>query len=230
VLRDQSGKKLADGDFVQWIENGRLHVRITYTGQGRRIEENAIFRQRPDLAQDAWSLRELRDGMLYRQFTVNFRSGMATAKKFEDGKLKEWSDQVDIDPGRAFAGFGFTLAVRALRSRLMRGEHVELQAIGFAPKPRAVNVDVSYGGLDRIRMSDRVIRGERYIVHPKLPWFADLFINVPDANIWLTSPAPAMFLRFEGPLAEPKDPITRIDLLSGGMSGAATPVGTSGRK
>lgn len=230
VLRDQAGRKLADGDFVQWIENGRLHVRITYAGRARRIEEEAVFRQRPELAQETWSLRELRNGKLFRQFAVNFSSGRATAKKYEGDQLKEWSEEVELEPGRAFAGFGFTLAMKALRTRLMRGEHVELQAVGFSPKPRVVTVEASYGGLDRLRMSDRVLRGERYIVHPKLPWIAGLFIDVPDAHIWLTSPPPAAFLRWEGPLAEPDDPITRVDLLSGGSSGPAEPVATSGRK
>lgn len=229
ALRDQSGRKLADGDFVQWISNGRLHVKITYTGPDRRIEETSVFHQRPGLGQDAWLLRETRRGALYRQFEVNFRGGSATAKKREDGELHAWSERIKVDADRAFAGFGFTLAVRALRARLMKGEHVELQAVGFTPKPKVVAVDLSYAGIDRIRMSDRMLRGERYVVHAKLPWLAKLFVDVPDARIWLTSPPPAMFLRWEGPMAEPTDPPTRVDLLSGGASGDATPIGTSGR-
>ncbi len=230
VLRDIDGKQIGEGDFVQWLENGRLHVRIVYSGRTRRIEENAVFRQSPELAQEQWSLQETRDGKLYRQFAVNFESLTATAKKLEDGELKNWSDDVKVDAGRAFAGFGFTLATKALRARLMRGEHVELQTVGFTPKPRAVTVEVSYGGLDRVPMGGRTLRGERYVVHPKLPLIAELFVKVPDAQIWLTSPAPAAFLRWEGPLAEPSDPITRVDLLPGGASGSATPVGTSGRR
>lgn len=227
ALRDAAGKKIADGDFVQWVENDRLHVRITYAGQSRRIEENAVFRQRPELVQERWSLRELRSGKLYRQFTVDFTAGAASARKSEDGELKESSDDVKVDAGRAFAGFGFTLAARALRRRLIAGQHVELEAVGFTPKPRVVTVEMSFGGLDRLRMGDRTIRGERYIVHPKLPFVADLFVNVPDSHIWLTSPEPATFLRWEGPLAEPSDPITRVDLLPGGVSGPAVPISPS---
>ena len=37
VLRDATGKKIGDGDFVQWIENDRLHVRISYSGQSRVV-------------------------------------------------------------------------------------------------------------------------------------------------------------------------------------------------
>jgi hypothetical protein len=230
ALRDRAGKAIADGDFVQWVEGDRLHVRITYVGPSRRIEENAVFRQRPELVQEQWSLREMRDGKLFRHFAVDFAAGTASAKKVEDGELKDWSDDVKVDAGQAFAGFGFTLAVRALRRRLRDGAHVELETVGFTPKPRVVTVEVSHGGLDRLRMASRTIRGERYIVHPKLPFIAELFVNVPDAQIWLTTPEPATFLRWEGPLAEPSDPITRVDLLPGGISGPAVPIPSSRRR
>ena len=230
AMRDLSGRTVADGEFAQWIEHGRLHVSIAYVGKARRIEEKAVFRQDTQLAQETWSLRELRDGALYRQFEVNFTNGTASAKKRGGGKeLATWSDEVKVDAGRAFAGFGFTLAVKAVRARLIRGEHVELQAVGFTPKPQVVTVELSFAGTDRLRMAGRTITGERFVVHPKLPWIATFFVEVPDAQIWLTPP-PAAFLRWEGPLAEPSDPVIRVDLLPGGPSEAATPVATTGRR
>ena len=144
--------------------------------------------------------------------------------------MKEWSDTAEFERGRAFAGFGFSLAARALHKRLLAGEHVALQTVGFTPKPRTVTVEISYAGLDRIRMADRTIIGERFTVHPKLPFIAAFFVKVPDAHIWLTTPAPATFLRFEGPLVEPGDPIMRVDLMPGESSSAAVPVATSGRR
>src|SRR5207249_3711939 len=105
-----------------------------------------------------------------------------------------------------------------LRKRLVAGETVELQAIGFTPKPRAVTVAISYGGRDRVAVSDRQLQGDRFIIHPKIPAIAKLFVKVPDNFIWLTTP-PAGFLRFEGPLAEPDEAIVRIDGLPGGSSG-----------
>src|SRR5688572_2257300 len=63
VLRELTGKKLANGDFEQWIEGSQLHVRIRYAfGGGRTIEETAAFRQAPELIQDRWSFREVRNG------------------------------------------------------------------------------------------------------------------------------------------------------------------------
>src|SRR5437870_9131007 len=101
VLRDASGNKIGDGEFMQWVEGGRLHVRITYSGRGTRIEETSVFRQNPELMQDQWSLREQRDGKLYRQFSIDFTSGKVTAKKAEEGQMKEWSDAAKFERGRA---------------------------------------------------------------------------------------------------------------------------------
>jgi hypothetical protein len=230
-LRDANGRTLADGTFVQWLEEERLHVRISYQfSEDRRIEEQAVFRQQPRLIQEQWSMREDRNGKLYRHFEVNFTSGSAEAKKLDDGELKQWSEKVEVEPGRTFAGFGFTLATKAFRERLLKGERIELKAIGFTPKPRVVSVELSHGSLDQMRMAEREIRGDHFVIHPKIPWIADLFIDVPDTHIWLTSPAPAAFLRWEGPLAEPRDSIVRVDLLPGGESRSAKPVEGASRR
>jgi hypothetical protein len=225
AMRNLDGKTIANGDFAQWLDGGRLHVKIVYTSsEGRRIEEQTVFRQQPELIQEIWSWRELRQGQLLRQFDVNFSSGRAVAKKREKEEMKEWSEELEIEPGRTFAGFGFTLALKGLRTRLVRGEHAELRAVGFTPKPKAVGVDVSFAGLDWMSMSGRVIRGDHFVIHPKIPWFAEPFVDVPDTHIWLTNPTPAAFLRWEGPLAEPGDQAIRVDLLPGGPSGPAAPV------
>ncbi len=231
VVRSLDGGKIADGDFSQWIDGTRLHVRIQSTfADGRLIEERGAFQQRPELIQDEWSWRETKGETLLREFALNLRDGTASAKKLDDdGALSEWSEEVELEPGRAFAGFGFTFALKALRNRLLRGERVELETVGFTPQPREVTVEVSYAGLDEMRMSDRMVRGDRFVLRPKIPWIARLFVRVPDSTIWLTSPAPAGFLRWEGFLAEPGDQIVRVDLLPGGSSGPATPVRAADR-
>jgi hypothetical protein len=136
---------------------------------------------------------------------------------------------LDVSPGQTFAGFGFTMAAKALRERLIKGETVELKGVGFTPQPKMVTVALSYAGRDMVKMAGRTIAADRFVVHPKIPAVAKLFVKVPDATIWLTTP-PAGFLRYEGALAEPSDEMIRIDLLPGGTSEAAAPVATSGRR
>jgi hypothetical protein len=230
VMRDAGGRRIADGTFVQWIEKDRLHVQITYVGDsGRRVEETIVLRQRPELVQDAWRWRELENGKPVRTFEVNLATGAANATKLEKGEMKRWSDTLDVERGTTFAGFGFTMAAKALRERMVKGETVELKAVGFTPAPKVVTVAMSWAGHENVRMSGRGIAADHFIVHPKVPAIAKLFVKVPDAHIWLTTP-PAGFLRYEGALAEPSDAMIRIDLLPGGPSEAATPVATSGKK
>jgi hypothetical protein len=231
ALRDLEGRTLADGDFAQWVEDERLHVRIRYAFQdGRRVEERAAFRHTPTATQESWSWTEDRDEQVLRRFEVDFEARTATGRKVEDGEVSEWSEEIDVEPGQAFAGFGFSFAIQDHRERLLAGETVELDAVAFTPEPRVVSVALSHGGVERMAMAGRVLEGERFDIVPQIPWLIDLFVDAPDTRIWLTHPPPAEFLRFEGPLVEPEDPTVRIDLLPGEGSEAAEPVqGPSGR-
>jgi YD repeat-containing protein len=210
VLRDASGGKIADGDFVQSVENDTLRVQMTYTGNGRKIEEIDVFRQRPELAQQRFQWRESLNGVEVRSFEVDFTTGMATALKTENGQPHRWSDQLHIEQGQTFAGFGFTLALKALHQRLVKGETVELKAVGFTPQPRMVTVALSFAGRESVGTGEGSKPAEHYVIHPKIPALAKWFVKAPDANVWLTPP-PAIFVRFQGALVEPSDPIVRID-------------------
>lgn len=223
AMLDLNGKKLANGEFIQEITEGVLRIRITYDlPNGGRIEEKAAFEQHPQVAQKQWSWRELKDETLQREYKIDFSSGKATARKREKGEMKEWSDQVEVEPGRSFAGFGFVLALQNLRDHLVKGEAMELKAIGFNPKPKVVTVKLSWQGADRVPMSGRQLRGDHFVIRPEIPAIVKVFVKLPDTHIWLTPP-PAGFLRLEGPIAEPSDPMIRVDLGSGGKSAQATP-------
>jgi len=117
-----------------------------------------------------------------------------------------------------------------LRKRLLSGEQVQLKAVGFSTfptlGPQVVTVTVSHGEVDHMRMSGRSLKGDRFIIHPEIPFIANLFVNVPETKIWLTNPAPAGFLRWEGPIVLPTDPMIRVDLISGEKSGPAEPAGS----
>jgi hypothetical protein len=218
------GRKLADGEFLQWIENNVLRIRNTYDfGNYHRVEETAVFRLEP-LTQEEWSWRETIGGTLQREYAVDLKTGQAHAQKREKNETRQWREQLEIEPARTFAGVGFTVAIRNLRARLMRGETVELRAVGFTPKPRVVTVKLFHAGLDQMAMSGRTVRGNRFVIQPKIPAIVKIVIEAPDTRIWLTEPAPAGFLRWEGAFAEPSDPIVRVDVLPGDPSGSAEAV------
>jgi hypothetical protein len=226
-LCDINGTKLADGDFRQWIENDRLHVVITYRfPDGQLWEENSLFRQQSELIQEKWSWKELRDGKPEREFAVDFSAGTASARISKDNK--DVTDKIDIVPGQTFAGFGFSIALGNLRPRLLKGEQIDLKAVGFSPiptlKPQVVTVKVSHAGLNEMKMSGRYLRGDNFIIHSEIPILAKLFIKVPDTHVWLTAGRPAGFLRWEGPIVLPNDEMIRVDLISDHAGGPAEPV------
>jgi hypothetical protein len=104
-LCDSSGRKLADGEFRQWVENHHLYVVITYEfPNGHSFEEKARFRQQPELVQEQWSWKELEKGKSQREFSVDFLSGIASAHVRKDNK--DVSEKIDVEMGRTFAGFG----------------------------------------------------------------------------------------------------------------------------
>jgi hypothetical protein len=223
VLRDSQGKKLADGEFLQWFEHGKLQIRNTYDfGHDHRVVETAVFGLEP-FAQEQWSWRESTGTEVLREYAVDLRTGQASARKSGQGEPKEWQETLRVEPGRTFAGVGFTTAIRHFRLRLLRGETLELRAIGFTPKPRGVTVEVRHAGRDEMTMSARRITGDHFLVRPKIPAIARAIMDISDTHIWLTHPAPAGFLRWEGAFAEPDEPIVRVDLLPGEPSGPAQP-------
>src|SRR5436305_1993572 len=174
-LCDITGKKLADGEFRQWAENDHLNVVITYKfPDGQVFEEKARFRQERELVQEQWSWKELMHGKPQREFAADFASGIASLHISKDNK--DVSEKIEVEKGRTFAGFGFTIALANLRKRLIGGEQIELRAIGFSPiptlKPQVVTVKVSYAGLDRMKMSGRFLRGDNFIIHPEIPAIA----------------------------------------------------------
>jgi hypothetical protein len=228
---DINGKKLADGEFRQWIEDDELHVVINYRfPDGRFFEENALFREKPELVQEQWSWKELKSGKPQREFAADFVARTASVRISADNK--EASGNIDVEPGRTFAGFGFTIALANLRPRLVKGEQIELKAVGFAPKPllkpMVVPVKIWHAGLEQMKMAGRYYRGDNFVIRPDLPSVAKIFIHVPDTHIWLTTPRPAGFLRWEGPIVLPNDPMARVDLISDTVGGPAHPIKPSG--
>lgn len=225
-LYDANGKKIANAEFKQWLDDGHLYVVITYRfSDGQFFEEKSRFRQGKDLIQEQWSWREFNHGQSQREFSVDFASGNATAHIRKDNK--DVSEKIDVEPGRTFAGFGFAVAISNLRQRLVKGEHVELSAVGFSPfptlKPQVVTVTISHGGVQRMKMGGRSLKGDEFIIHPEIPLIAKLFVKVPDTKVWLTNPPPAGFLRWEGPTVLPTDPMIRVDLISTTSNGPAEP-------
>jgi hypothetical protein len=225
ALYDQQGRKLADGEFTQWLEGDLLYsTNLSEFDVAHRIVETFVLRVQPRLIQESWSWSETNNEELVRSFVVDFATGHATVAKREGDEIKRWSADLKIHPGRTFAGAAFVTVLKSLRARLCQDEKIELEAVGFMPKPRVVSVELSFASRDQVAMVGRIVPGDRFVIHPQVPAIAKLFVDVADTRIWLTASRPAGFLRWEGALVEVGDPIVRSDLLPGTTSRPAEPV------
>ena len=211
----RTGAVIADGRYAQWVKDDVLHIDARYDfPDGRTVVEQAAIRLHPRLTQESWDWTEKKGDRLIREYQVDFRTRKAIATRVD--QQKRWKEDLDdIEPGKTFAGIAFATAIKALRSQLAPGQHVELRAIAFTPRPRSAPIILTRDGVSPVQMAGREVKGDRYTIHVDIPGIVRLFIDPPDIHIWLVAGEPPAFLRFEGPLVEPKDPTVRIDLIPG---------------
>jgi len=207
-----SGAAIADGRYLQEVVGGVLKIESRFDfPDGRTIVERASLRLSPQIEQESWDWTERRDGALVREYEVDFRTRKAVATRVD--QHKRWKEEVDIEPGKTFAGIGFVAVIKSLRAELEPGQKLELKVVAFTPRPRVASVDVIRVGLENVRMAGRTLSADHYTVHPDVPAIARLFVKAPDQQVWLFGTGPAAFLRYQGPLAEPSDPMIRVDLI-----------------
>jgi len=210
-----SGATIADGRYAQRVEAGLLHI----DSRNDFPYERAVLRLDPELRQESWDWTERKNGALVRQYEVDFRTGHAVATRVD--QHKRWKEDLELVPGKTFAGIAFVAVIKALRSELAPGEKVDLKAVAFTPKPRLAPVSVTRGQPERVSMAGRTIAADPYTIHPEIPAIAKVFVAAPDQQVWLYGDGPAAFLRYEGPLVEPKDPRIRVDTIPSRAANAA---------
>jgi len=212
LIDARSGATIADGRYSQRVEGGLLHIEARNDfPDGRATVEHAVLRLEPELQQQSWDWTERKDGALVRQYEVDFRTRRAVATRVD--QHKRWKEDLDIDPGKTFAGIAFVTVIKTLRAELAPGQKLDLKAVAFTPRPRIAPVNVIRERPETVRMAGRTISADRYTIHPDIPAIAKIFVSAPDQHVWLYGEGPAAFLRYEGPLLEPDDPIVRVDTI-----------------
>lgn len=219
-LTDLHGTPEADGRYTQWVANDVLHIESRYDFPGGRVAiERATVRLHP-LQQETWTWDETMKGRPIREFTVDFKTGIATGAHHGE-KEEHWEENIAVEPGKTWTGIAFIEPIKAMRESVHEGQTMDLYAVGMSPKPRKVKVTVTHVGAQRIEMAGRNVDADKFLIHPDVPAIAKLFVKVPDNAIWLVSGRPAAFLRYEGPLCEPSDPLIHVDLIASPSANAA---------
>ncbi len=212
VVDAKSGAAVADGRYAQSVQGKVLHIEARYDFRdGRTIVERAAVRLVPELVQESWDWTERKRGALVRSYRIDFATGQAVATRVDE--KKRWKEHLDVEPGKTFAGIGFVTVIKALREQLRPGQQIELKAVAFTPRPRVASVSVRREQPQQLSMADRRVPADAYTIHPEIPAIARLFVKAPDQHVWLFATGPPAFLRYEGPLVEPDDPVIRVDLI-----------------
>lgn len=117
------------------------------------------------------------------------------------------------EPGVLFAGFGFSFAIQEHLKALSAGENVDPKAVAFTPKPRVARVKLTCEGVETLTVGGREVRARRFVIRAELPGVVRKIAGLKDYRLWLTESEPAGFVRLEGTLLEPRDPMIRIDVI-----------------
>src|SRR4051812_48127766 len=199
LIDAKTGAAIADGRYAQWVKDDVLHIEARYDfPDGRSVVERAAVRLHPQLVQESWHWTERKGEALIRQYEVDFRTRKAVATRVD--QHKRWKEDLEIEPGKTFAGIAFVVVIKSLRSELAPGGKASFKAVAFTPKPRVAPVEVIRERPDQVRMAGRTLDADRYTIHPDIPAIAKLFVTAPDQHVWLYGGGPAAFLRYEGPL------------------------------
>lgn len=214
VVDPASGRILATGQHQQNDDGDRLRVETSFNWKdGRRTAETQLFQQGSQLIPVHWHWEERRGDVVLSAFDVDFTTGNATAQTDDGhGHKKEWHDHFKIHPGTTFAGSGFVYALKNVAPGLTKGNMVELEAVGFTPRPRTAKVRLSLVGTETLTHGGKPVQANRYLIRPDVPGVARLFVKVPDTSVWLLPSNPPALLAAEGPVMLPSDPIVRTEV------------------
>jgi hypothetical protein len=212
-MSDASGNVIATGELRQQRRGRRLTVHATWRFRdGLVAEERDEFEVGAELAQTRFSWIERRAGTEQRRFEVDFETGRALARVERPGDRSRDESHLELPRGRAFAGYGTALAVSELPLDTA-GAKAELTFVGFAPKPRAISLEVRRDGEEQIPAAGRQIPSVRFTLHPKLPFAIRVLVHVEDARLWFTDESPRALVRAEQNLVTKDDPRVVIDVI-----------------
>ena len=231
-MSDAGGRVIADGELTQERAGDRLQVKIRWTfGDGRQAEERDEFQVDKTLVQRRFSWVESRKGKELRRFEIDFPAGTGVAITHDEkGEAKREESKLDLPAGRCFTGYGTALAVSELS--LGAGGDARITFVAFTPKPRSVTLKISRDREERLSVAGRPVNTDRYVLHPEIPFPANVFVHAQDAYLWFTHTRPAALVRAEQNLVVKDDPRVVIDVTPRGparteKSGAGSVAGPS---
>jgi hypothetical protein len=209
VLRDVTGRTIAQGDLIQVAHGDRVENRLTFRFRdGSFYDETVVYSQRDVFTLQSYRLVQRGPSFPERiEAHVDRETGRYRVRYRADEESPEELLQGTFEmPGDAYNGL-----LSTLMKNLPTGSSATVQIIAFTPKPRLVKMLLMPAKADTVMMGEAAVPSTRFLVKPQLGLFASLLVaDIPDIKIWVADGEAPAFLRFEGPLYF-MGPIWRID-------------------
>ncbi len=214
VLKDETGNRIASGDFLQLPKDGGIKTRIVlYFKDGSLHDETVIFSQQRHFLLKSYRL--IQKGKSFDQdLDVSLERSPGTYRvrvKGKDGREKVMQGELELPPD-VYNGM-----VPTVMKNLVKGSSETIHMVAFTPTPRVIELEMSPSGENKILIGDVEKTANHYVLKPKLGLLrlpaALLGKSPPDNHIWTLMDEVPAFVKFVGPLAT-GGAVWRIELTS----------------
>ena len=216
ILRDTTGKILAEGDLTQTAEGDRVTSRLTFHFKdGSLHDEAVVFSQNGNF-------RLLKDHQVQKgptfphpvDVSIDATKGSVTVHyRDEDGSEEDSDDHLDL-PGDLANGMVLTI-LKNIQPDIAK---TEVSMVAVTPKPQLVKLSITPQGEEPFSVAKSRRKAMRYAVNVEIGgikgWFAHLLGKQPPTiYVWILEGEAPAFVKSEGPLFV-GGPIWRIELTS----------------
>jgi hypothetical protein len=215
-LRTLDGKKLADGELIQFSKRGRVTSRLVFRfTDGSLHDETVVFSQRG-------RFRMLRDHLVQKgpafrhplEAEIDGTRGEVRIRySDEEGKEKLATEHLDLPPDLSNG-----LILTLMKNIAPDAPRTTISMVAATPKPRLVKLVITPAGEEPFSTGGTERKAMHYVVKVEIGGIAGVLAPLvgkqpPDSHVWILGGEAPAFVKSEGPLALGGDS-WRIELVS----------------
>ena len=216
LLRDTSGKILANGDLIQVAKDDAIEKRMTF-----RFKDGSLYDERVTYTENGhFRLRKYeltQRGPAFEddlEISLTAATGAYTVKKkaHKDGDVDTDEGKLDDLPDDVYNGLLMTIV-----KDLPKGGAV-VHFVTFSPSARVIELELLPAGEHKIAVGDLTQSALHILIKPKLGFFLKVAAKITgrdpeDLHAWVATDDVPAFVGFEGSFNTP-GPTWRIEVVS----------------
>ena len=215
LLRDMSGKVLANGDLVQVAKNDEIEKRMTFRFRdGSLYDERVTYTEKAVFRLKTYELTQR--GPAFEEdleISLTAATGAYTVKKkdHKDGDVDTDEGKLDL-PDDVYNGLLMTIV------KDLPKEGAKVHFATFSPQARVIDLELLPSGEHKINVGDLTQTARHILIKPKLGFFLKVAAKITgrdpdDLHAWVATDDVPAFVGFEGAFNTP-GPTWRIEVVS----------------